>query len=441
MSSLQRKIHQTGLPPRPTMTGVRTGPGNLRKKKDYSAIHWSKHFNEKRYVKLENGNSFCVYEGGMKKSGDEVNDKSNIPVLILLHGGGFSGLTWAELNTYLSMSVECRVFALDLRGHGESATRLIEDEFDLSAEVLSNDVIEIADKLLGDTSPPVIIVGHSMGGALAVHTALLNESYSNYEETGIQRNNSKACIQNLVGVCVIDVVEGTAMEALSSMQSFLRSRPRTFPSIEYAIEWAVRSGQVRNLDSARVSMPGQLKDVSTGICSTQCVALEQKAKCISVTEVSNITPILQLEQRTDSIVEESEENENISSQEKDEHPIDDKFKHPQDESPAEKKSSLTWRVDLCKSEPHWKSWFEGLSSKFLSVSASKLLLLAGVDRLDRDLTVGQMQGKFQMQILPQAGHAVHEDVPEKVADILSTFLVRNKFAKPLDNFNRTFPAC
>ena len=82
-----------------------------------------------------------------------------------------------------------------------------------------------------------------------------------------------------------------------------------------------------------------------------------------------------------------------------------------------------------------------MSSKFLSVSASKLLLLAGVDRLDRDLTVGQMQGKFQMQILPQAGHAIHEDVPEKVGDILSTFLVRNKFAKPLDNFNRTFPAC
>ena len=84
---------------------------------------------------------------------------------------------------------------------------------------------------VGDTSPPVIIVGHSMGGALAVHTALLNESYSNYEETGIQRKNFKTSIQNLVGVCVIDVVEGTAMEALSSMQSFLRSRPRTFPSI------------------------------------------------------------------------------------------------------------------------------------------------------------------------------------------------------------------
>ena len=73
----------------------------------------------------------------------------------------------------------------------------------------------------------------------------------------------------------------------------------------------MRSGQVRNLDSARVSMPGQLKDVSTGICSTQSVALEPKAKCISVSEVSNTTPILQLDQRNDSIIEESEENENI----------------------------------------------------------------------------------------------------------------------------------
>ena len=69
---------------------------------------------------------------------------------------------------------------------------------------------------------------------------------------------------------------------------------------------------------------------------------------------------------------------------------------------------------------------------------------AGVDRLDKELTIGQMQGegirtyqciynnnyyhllvavymdyylcvgKFQMQILTGCGHAVHEDVPDKV---------------------------
>ena len=37
-------------------------------------------------------------------------------------------------------------------------------------------------------------------------------------------------------------------------------------------------------------------------------------------------------------------------------------------------------------------WFEGLSKLFLSCTVPKLLLLAGVDRLDKDLTIGQMQG-------------------------------------------------
>lgn len=44
-------------------------------------------------------------------------------------------------------------------------------------------------------------------------------------------------IENLAGLTVIDVVEGTAMDALTSMQSFLRSRPTSFGSISQAIEW------------------------------------------------------------------------------------------------------------------------------------------------------------------------------------------------------------
>ena len=88
MSALQRKILQTGLPPRPTMSGVKGGLGNSRKKKDYSAVHWSKHFNEKRYVKLNNGNTFCVYEGGVKQNNEDIsNINLNLPVLVLLHGG------------------------------------------------------------------------------------------------------------------------------------------------------------------------------------------------------------------------------------------------------------------------------------------------------------------------------------------------------------------
>ena len=86
----------------------------------------------------------------------------------------------------------------------------------------------------GNTSPPVVLVGHSMGGALAVHTALQNYSSlatTEESERSPQNYDDAVTIQNLVGVCVIDVVEGTAMDALSSMQSFLRSRPKSFPSL------------------------------------------------------------------------------------------------------------------------------------------------------------------------------------------------------------------
>ncbi|KFM80893.1 Protein phosphatase methylesterase 1, partial [Stegodyphus mimosarum] len=78
---------------------------------------------------------------------------------------------------------------------------------------------------------------------------------------------------------------------------------------------------------------------------------------------------------------------------------------------------------------------------FLSTSIPKLLLLAGVDRLDKDLTIGQMQGKFQMQVLPQCGHAVHEDDPDKVAEAIATFLVRNKFTSATCDFQRPYCAC
>ena len=88
-----------------------------------------------------------------------------------------------------------------------------------------------------------------MGGALAVHTALLDK------------------INGLVGVVVVDVVEGTALDALSSMQSFLRGRPKNFPSIDNAVEWALRTAQVKNVEAARVSMPGQLVNSKTGECA------------------------------------------------------------------------------------------------------------------------------------------------------------------------------
>ena len=102
----------------------------------------------------------------------------------------------------------------------------------------------------------------------------------------------------------------------------------------------------------------------------------------------------------------------------------------------------TWRLDLFKTEKFWRSWFTGLTNNYLAFTGPKLLILAGVDRLDKELTVAQMQGKFQMLVLPKAGHAVHEDVPDRVADALATFIQRNKLAPTVESgFSRTNAGC
>uniref|UniRef100_A0A0L8GT65 protein phosphatase methylesterase-1 n=3 Tax=Octopus bimaculoides TaxID=37653 RepID=A0A0L8GT65_OCTBM len=269
-----------------------------------------------------------------------------------------------------------------------------------------------------------------MGAAIAVHTAV------------------RALVPSLAGLVVIDVVEGTAMEALSSMQSFLRGRPSFFSSIEEAIEWSLRSGQLRNIESAKISLVGQVKRVDTGETAT----FEQEHPSQEVKAV--------MKQPSDTIVEVDEESSDTSLEESKSDssnmatstppppppPPPPNMAHslPEVSNMINKKNSshqYTWRIDLSKTDKYWSGWFRGLSEKFLSCNVPKLLLLAGVDRLDKDLTIGQMQGKFQMQVLPQCGHAVHEDVPDKVADVLATFLVRHKMAIPIGDFERTFPAC
>lgn len=88
-------------------------------------------------------------------------------------------------------------------------------------------------------------------------------------------------------------------------------------------------------------------------------------------------------------------------------------------------------------------WFKSLSSRFLACRSARLLVLAGTDRLDKELMIGQMQGnlihpwktlacgltcrlgKYQLQVFPEAGHFIHEDQPAKTANVLVDFYRRN----------------
>ena len=74
------------------------------------------------------------------------------------------------------------------------------------------------------------------------------------------------------------------------------------------------------------------------------------------------------------------------------------------------------------SEKYWVEWFTGLTKSFLSCKIPKTLMLAGIERMDKELTIAQMQGKYKLSILRDVGHIIHEDEPEKVMKIIDDFI-------------------
>ena len=104
----------------------------------------------------------------------------------------------------------------------------------------------------------------------------------------------------------------------------------------------------------------------------------------------------------DSIAEEEEEEEEkvvASIDQKEGHKDAVATKSPPPTGTGGGNGPYRWAVDLAATESYWRGWFEHLSAGFLAVPTAKLLLLAGVDRLDRDLTVAQMQVEVVIAVL------------------------------------------
>ncbi|KAK6204429.1 carboxyl methyl esterase [Scheffersomyces amazonensis] len=92
-------------------------------------------------------------------------------------------------------------------------------------------------------------------------------------------------------------------------------------------------------------------------------------------------------------------------------------------------TNLHWKTDLSLTQPAWDTWFTGLSQSFLTFKGPKLLLLSAHETLDKNLIIGQMQGKYQLVVFNNnhnSGHFIHEDLPHQVAVCLLDFVKRNE---------------
>lgn len=87
------------------------------------------------------------------------------PPVVLLHGLTDAGTTWPDLVRHWAST--WHVLAPDLRGHGASP-RFAEDELSRTHAVMVADVVALLDAL----PAPAALIGHSLGGNLALHAAL-----------------------------------------------------------------------------------------------------------------------------------------------------------------------------------------------------------------------------------------------------------------------------
>lgn len=236
----------------------------------------------------------------------------------------------------------------------------------------------------------LILVGHSLGGSVVTSSAILSSQNQSKNATHSHQDQPYPTFPvPPTGVAVLDVVEGTAVESLSTMDMIIDSRPKSFPSIEKGIEWHLRSKAIRNLESARVSVPSLLKPQPMKNPTPNNNGTTAAAGSSSTFNTNPIAPKGTL----------------ISG------------------------GRFDWVTDLKATQPFWRNWFTGLSLRFLQVPAARLLVLAGTDRLDKELMIGQMQGKYQLVVFQEAGHFLQEDVPMKCAHLLFDFWKRNDSSK------------
>ncbi|SPQ18198.1 72693cd1-8994-475f-9dc3-c99a3f52cd2a [Thermothielavioides terrestris] len=414
-------------------------------------IPWTTYFERELFLPAEDGS--ITHHAYLTSPAPAAGPgKPPGPLFVTHHGAGSCGLSFAVLSAEIKKRLPTAgILSLDARGHGLTATRS-------SLPTLAADLLAVITRtkeaMRWPAMPPIILVGHSLGGAVVtelafslaqkpppppsssapfppptsshptpIPTAAVPSLPPKPEATAWTPTPTPAPAPtrpalDILGYAVLDVVEGSALDALQGMHAYLATRPAGFESVRDAVEWHVRSRTLRNAVSARASVPGLLVHASASASAPASASASASGPGPGPASAGDGDA----DTDADGDVDMMEEDVSEAAGGRGAAALRGSGSGSGGKTAGK---PWRWRTDLAKTQPFWEGWFDGLSKKFLAGRGGKMLLLAGTDRLDTELTIGQMQGKYALQVFPEAGHFIHEDLPEKTAIALVDFHRRN----------------
>lgn len=236
----------------------------------YAPVPWTAYFDQE--IRLSSEDSAISHHVYFTPPGD-----SSAPLFVMHHGAGSSGLSFAACAVEMRRQApNVGIVSIDARGHGDTkiiprgsrtdtraradsegtvnsyqeqklARKQGEDKdgvLDLSLATLGADLERVL-KLLAvrmgwKDLPHLLLVGHSLGGAVVTHVAKegrLGSKVLGYVVLDVVEGESIPYLVEALGEPWLMGFQGSAIDALQSMQTYLSTRPKHFPSVEAAIEW------------------------------------------------------------------------------------------------------------------------------------------------------------------------------------------------------------
>ena len=204
------------------------------------------------------------------------------PVIYFIHGAGMDRHAFDELFSLdlsgadSSMRIPNLCCTIDLRGHG--GTETAEDGL-LSIAQLTEDVAHCivafqvvlrgVQGVAGGAVGPVYLVGHSLGGAVAVHLCHhASDASRGYGAecaggaVGPAESAGAAWAECVRGVVCIDTAGAQGCAAVERLPQLLRSRPENIASAAVAVDWMATRGGMANRARAARYVPTLLRKAS-----------------------------------------------------------------------------------------------------------------------------------------------------------------------------------